>query len=130
MSADELWPGGVISLAAGGAVSIELDFGVANAGRMFFVAGTASGTTPGINLMGQHIPLNVDDYTYLTVMGPNQPPLTNSFGFTDANGRATCTFTLPAGLDPALAGLTLTHCAALLFPLDYVSKTDDLLLYD
>lgn len=125
---EELWAGANISLAAGGNAAIEMNFGVPNAGRLFLVGGTTSGTTPGLDVQGYHIPLNYDFYASRTLLAPNIPPLTNSFGFTDVDGKATCTFTIAAGTDPALAGLRVTHCAVLLLPLDYVSKTDDLLI--
>ncbi len=98
-----------LSLATGGTQTLALSAGPANAGRFHFVLGTLSGTTPGIALDGFVLPLNVDAYTFQSLLAPNAAPFGNTFGLLDANGQATATVTLPPGLSPALAGLRADH---------------------
>ena len=98
-----------ISLAAGGTQTLTLNAGSDNAGRFYFVLGTLSGTTPGIVIDGFVVPLNVDAYTFQSLLAPNAPPFGNTLGLLDANGQATATVTLPPGLSPAFAGLRADH---------------------
>ena len=67
-----------------------------------------TGTSPGVNLLGVHIPLNPDVYTDIAMGVVNTPVFTKFKGTLDPNGRATASFNLP----PNLAipwGLTIHH---------------------
>lgn len=100
---------GTISLAAGGTHTLELDTCVKNSFEFFLLLGTAAGTAPGLPAGAFILPLNPDAYFNLSLTGANNPPFTNTFGVLDAQGRATSLVTLPPGLNPSLAGLTLHH---------------------
>ncbi len=114
---------GSVSIGSGGSQVLSLDAGVANQSRFYLLLGSLSGSQPGIDLgQGVVLPLNFDAYLAWTLNGPNQPPLTSSFGVLDASGQATTTFTLPAGSNPNLIGLTATHAFGLLLPIDFVSN--------
>ncbi|MEM7310083.1 MAG: aryl-sulfate sulfotransferase [Planctomycetota bacterium] len=104
-----LWTGATdsISLAAGGTVELELVAGVENAGRFYLMLGSAGGTTPGITIDGQTLPLNPLDPYFLISL--NSPVVTPALGVIDGVGRASANFTLPSGTDPGLAGLELHH---------------------
>lgn len=104
----------ILSIANGGVQSLFLDAGPTHAGDLFFVAGTASGTTPGTTFGGVDVPLNLDFYGLFTIANPNAPPLGNTFGLLDPLGRAVSTITVPPGSNPTLAGLTLHHAGLLL----------------
>lgn len=98
-----------IPLSIGGTQQLFLTAGAPFAGESYFVGGTLSGTSPGLPFGGVIVPLNQDPYTLLTLNNPNQPPLLNGFGTLDGSGWALAQFTLPAGSNPGLAGLTAHH---------------------
>ena len=110
-------PAAAISLAAGGGQAMDLDAGHLHAGELYFLLGSASGTAPGFPIgPGLTLPLNPDFYFTLTLNNPNQPPLTNSFAILNGAGHSTAAFTLPAGTNPALAGLTVHHAYGTIAP--------------
>ena len=51
-----------VSLATGGAHAMDLNAGLANAGLLYFVLGSVTGTSPGITSNGVVLPLNYDAY--------------------------------------------------------------------
>jgi hypothetical protein len=98
-----------VCLVAGGAQDLILDAGAANAGDLYFVLGSASGTT-GIPIDGVVLPLSFDAYTSLTLVG--DPGLFSGFsGLLGPDGRAKATVSVPAGASTTLAGATLFHAA-------------------
>jgi len=105
-----------ISAASGGSQELGIYAGTSSAGRLYLVAGSLSGTTPGTPWGSILIPLNVDAYTTFSIAHANQAPLVSTFGVLDDQGRAKATFQLPAGL--ALGGLPLTahHAAVVIDP--------------
>ncbi|MHC4377145.1 MAG: hypothetical protein ACYS26_11155 [Planctomycetota bacterium] len=105
--------GGDVSVSAGGSVDLRAQFGPGSEGQLYWILGSASGSTPGTPFEGQIVPLNVDSYTLLT-LNPGTPPLANNFGTLDLDGFGTATFSLPANSDPSFAGITGTHAALLL----------------
>jgi trimeric autotransporter adhesin len=104
-----------ISVAAGGSQQLDLKSGSELAGMAYLIAGSLSGSAPGFDLQGYHVPLNPDPYLLLT-LNLGAAPLSGSFGILDAVGSATAAFSLPAGSNPSFAGLTLQHAAALFDP--------------
>jgi len=98
-----------ISLLSGGTQTMSLNTCVQQTTALYFLVGSASGTTPGIPIDGQLLPLVPDNYTTFTLSNPSSPPLGNTLSLLDGSGLATATFTLPLGLSPSLAGLTLNH---------------------
>ena len=73
-----------------------------------WIFGSETGTTPGINLLGVHIPLNPDLYTIIAMGAVNGKEFTNFRGTLDANGLANASFNVPANL-PFPAGFTFHH---------------------
>jgi len=104
--------GDTVSVSSGGSVDFELLAGPEQAGRLYLMLGTRSGTSPGFGFGGAHFPINPDNYFTFILNNPAGSPLARPFGTLDANGRATSSFTLPAGTNPALAGLELHHVFA------------------
>lgn len=102
---------GSISLASGGAQPWSIDAGAAHAGELYLVLGSISGTTPGTPIPGgRTLPLNWDGWLAFTLSGPNVPPLFESFGLLDGDGRTSARgLVLPAASPPALAGLVVHH---------------------
>ncbi len=122
----------IISVADGGVQNLFLDAGLANAGALYLLNGSATGTIPGIPFGGFTIPLNFDAYLVATLKFPNLPPLDDSLGLLDASGRATASFSAdPGTLKPGLVGLELNHAFVVLSPLgalNFVSNAVSVLL--
>jgi hypothetical protein len=97
----------VLSAAIGGTQTLHLRGGPSRSGLYYFVAGSASGISPGFNFGGLFVPLNVDDYFFIAIQLHNSSFLSNTLGVLDSNGHATAAINLPPGL-PA-AGLLLHH---------------------
>jgi endonuclease I len=120
-----------IDVALGGAQTLDLDAGPAHAGNLYFLAGTTSGTAPGFDFGGFHIPLNpTGAYFALTLSGPGTV-LAPHLGFLNGSGHASAAFTLPSGSSSALAGLTVSHAYVTLdgtLALNGVSNAVDLAL--
>jgi len=100
-----------ISLASGGAVNLEVSVGPQHGGAWRLVLGSVSGSTPGLQIAGVHLPLNVDAYFLHTLQTPNTPPLVRNLAPLSAQGAGSARFALPAGSLASLAGLELTHAA-------------------
>lgn len=105
-----------ISLSAGGAVALDVAPGAALAGRKYWVLGSVSGTAPGFDLLGSHVPLNLDAYLLFGLAQPSAPLIANGFGTLGPTGAATATFALPAAAPPSLQGVTVAHAAIVFDP--------------
>lgn len=103
-----------VSLANGGAVNLEVSVGPQHAGAWRLVLGSVSGSSPGLQIAGLHLPLNVDAYFLHTLQTPNTPPLVRNLAPLSSQGAGAARFALPPGSQASLAGLELTH-AALVF---------------
>lgn len=120
-----LWAdAGMVSVATGRTVTLDLDAGPAFAGRDYIVGGSLSGTTPGMVASPTlTVPLNLDPFLVSTITSwKNSTLLTNSAGLLDAVGRATTTINVAPGQAAPIAG-SLTHWAfATLNPTDIASN--------
>lgn len=105
-----------LSASAGGTQTLELRAGTARAGDLYLLAGSLSGTSPGLTFDGLNLPLNPDAYFLFSLQVAGQPPYANSVGFLDATGAATASFTLPPSSAASLAGLQLHHAYGTLDP--------------
>lgn len=76
-----------MSLEKGGTLTLTLDAGVANAGKVFSLRGSLSGTSPGFFARGVRIPLNRRADPYFQVCRVN--------GVLDGEGRAELELVLP-----------------------------------
>lgn len=97
----------IIDLTNGGAANFSLDAGPAFAGKLYFLLGSGSGTSPGVSA-GIELPLNFDSYLLLTLNNPNAL-IQNSLGFLDGNGHATAKLPFPAGAYVGFAGSHFDH---------------------
>ncbi len=102
------------SLLHGGTQRLELDAGDANAGRVYILAGSVTGTCPGTLFGNVKLPLVTDDYFLTTFEHPNTTLLRNGLGLLDAAGRARVTFTIPRASHHSMLGLTIHHAFAVL----------------
>lgn len=99
---------GTVALATGSAQTFALDAGPGFAGSPYVILGSLSGTSPGFPLDNVVVPINVDDYTALT-LSPASSPLIGAVGLFDVNGQATAQFDLPTGLPLTLLGVVAHH---------------------
>ena len=107
-----------VSLTSGGSIELSVDVTVEHAGDIYWVLGSATGTSPGIPVApGVVLPLLPDAYFTASLVGANQAPFSANFGLLDATGRGQAVVTLLGGLPQSLAGTALHHCAAIVDPL-------------
>jgi hypothetical protein len=98
-----------IDLSTGGAQSLLLRAGPSHAGEIFVLLGSASGTSPGVDIGVGTLPLAVDAYTSKLLETAGGALVTPWLGVLDADGHATTQFALPSASSPSFAGLTLHH---------------------
>jgi hypothetical protein len=104
-----------ISISAGGTQTLSLFGGAPNAGQLYFVLGSVSGTTPGIPVDSVLLPLNFDAY-FAATLTPNTPLLAPSLSFLNGSGNGTCSFNIPAAT--VIGGVPFTaHHAYVVFNL-------------
>lgn len=104
-----------ISGSSGGAQHFTLAAGAAQAGSLYLLLGSISGTLPGLAAGALVLPLNFDLYTQLTLSAPNSQFLIGTLGALDASGHASAQLALPAGLQLS-SELTAYHAYVLLDP--------------
>jgi hypothetical protein len=97
-----------LRLNSGGTQKLTLNAGKPHANRLYWILGSIKGWTPGVDLLGLHIPLNPDPYTDFTIATTNSTVLSLFRGTLDSSGGAKASFDLPTGLPP-LADFTLYH---------------------
>jgi hypothetical protein len=117
---------GVLSLGGGGTTHLQVNLGVGFANRDYVVVGSISGTAPGFDWGSTHVDLNFDAVSLLLIQ--SLPLLPGFLGTTDANGRATATFALPPGQDPALAGTQFHFVAVTLGRTDHATPPIEITL--
>ena len=98
-----------ISLTSPSSQTMSIDAGSTHAGRLYWVFGSFTGTSPGTQLSNLLVPLNYDLWTLATFQSANSTLLKSFRGTLNANGRATAVLTVPTGQPTSLAGLTLHH---------------------
>ena len=97
-----------LPVSTGGAQSFTLDAGPDQAGKLYLVLGSLSGTAPGLPLGGVTLPLNPDAYFQITGSTPGIP-VVNGLGNLDGAGMGAAALTLPGSLPAQLAGLVMHH---------------------
>ncbi|MHC4078622.1 MAG: hypothetical protein ACYST0_09320, partial [Planctomycetota bacterium] len=98
-----------VSIATGGAQKFTLDAGTQHGARFYWILGSLTGTSPGINLGGLHLPLNPDAWTDITVAWANTLWLTNTNGRLDPAGKAQAFFNVPKVTNTTVIGLVFHH---------------------
>jgi hypothetical protein len=106
-----------VSVSSGGTQSFELATCPPAPAHWYLLLGSMSGTQPGIPADSVVLPLNWDVYLETSLKWANGPVFQNTFGALDDAGFATAAVSLPAGLNPALAGTTLNHAFVVFGPL-------------
>ncbi|MEW6743435.1 MAG: M20/M25/M40 family metallo-hydrolase [Planctomycetota bacterium] len=115
-----------VSLSTGGTVNYRIEFGSGYAGRRYLLLAGSSGSEPGFDLGGTHVPLNFDATTLLFLQLASALP--GWTGTLDAAGCASASLPVTP-LDPSLSGVTLSFVAITLQPTtDNASNAVDVLL--
>lgn len=97
-----------LSATTGGAQALAFDGGRELAGQGYLLLGSLSGTIPGFELAGLHVPLTPDAYTAATLELAGSGPFVNTSGTLDDQGRATAGVRF-GPLAPAVVGRGLYH---------------------
>ncbi|MFH1999712.1 MAG: hypothetical protein ABIK28_08530, partial [Planctomycetota bacterium] len=110
-----------ISGGTGGSVHFTLDAGYAKKHKWYWILGSLSGTEPGMNLPGGiRLPVNFDNFTWITIMMNNSCYFSAFLGKLDAEGIAAAKLKLPAV--PCLTGETLSFAYFLPWPGHFASN--------
>ena len=103
-----------LSVTDGGLVPFTLDAGAAAGNQAYILLGSASGTTPGVPLGFQNVPLNFDTFTSFTLLAAGSAILPGSVGLTDPSGRAQAGLSASPGQFAPGVGLHLDFAAVVL----------------
>ena len=108
-----------VSLGTGGTIQFELRAGQPRAALVYFLLGSATGSTPGVIVDGVRVPLNIlaDPWFPITLTNPNQGIFQTTLGNLNSTGEGNAAIVVPPGTDPSLAGLTLNHAYVVLDPM-------------
>ncbi|MDF1836302.1 MAG: DUF1028 domain-containing protein [Planctomycetota bacterium] len=100
----------------GPALAISVHRPTADAGRLYRVLGSLSGTTPGTMLGGTTVPLNQDGLFQYTMSWPGGAPFQDNLGTLDTQGFASASLDLPPGRLNAFIGQTISFAAVVRTP--------------
>ncbi|MEO0650228.1 MAG: sulfatase-like hydrolase/transferase [Planctomycetota bacterium] len=95
-----------VSLSSGGVQQLILAAGTEAAQQLYWVLGSASGTSPGVPLPAGALPLVLDAYTTLSITGANESPFAATLGTFNDQGTALASVTVAAGGAPEFVGAT------------------------
>lgn len=109
-------------------VPFTVNLGPSEAGRPYWILGSASGTTPGLDLGGVLLPLNRDPFFQLLYLNPGPPLFDGSKGVLDSTGRAEASLDLPPATWSSLVGRRLHFCTLLDSPTGVTSVVDVLVI--
>ena len=102
--------GDSLSLTAGGQHRLALRAGTERANWFYWIFGSASGTSPGIDINGSlNLPLNIDGYFAITLNAPGYSSFAGYRGMLDELGNGVASLAIPAGSDLTLVGIELHH---------------------
>jgi len=105
--------GGTLSASVGGTIALGIQAPAAQAGKLYLLAGSLSGSSPGFLVNGWNVPLVPDAYLNLS-LSPNTPPLAGNLGFLNGNAAATASFNLAPASPAFLGGMTAQHAAVVI----------------
>jgi len=101
-----------VSATNGGRVPFTINRGAQDAGRAYRILGGYSGTTPGFDYSGIHVPLNRDPFFMFTwTTKGNTQKFYRSVGTLDGSGRSQALLRVPAGGWSSLVGRQFNFCS-------------------
>lgn len=101
-----------VPVGSGASVRLWTGSNPVNDGDLVFVLGSATSSESTLMVDGVAIPLTLDAYTLLTAVEAGSPTFVGTVSTLDGNGAAEAVITIPAGLPPSLAGVSLYHSTA------------------
>ena len=110
-----------VSASQGDDVTLTVNGGPGVAGRSYFTLLSLSGTTPGFQVDGTHIPLVPDAALIASVQLCGSVILPNTCGALDGNGAATAGLVVAPGDLTPLVSSTLSFATVLVDPVDFAS---------
>ncbi len=105
------WNVGVVPASK---AAFSLDAGKNLASDSYVILGSLSGTQPGFDYRGFHVPLNQDSFFWYTLGYPNTAPFHSFQGVLDGNGKAKASFSVPYPLPPVFLGLKMYYAFGVL----------------
>ncbi|MHC4944134.1 MAG: hypothetical protein ACYTG7_14060 [Planctomycetota bacterium] len=84
-----------ISSKTGGTATFDIDAGIANGGKSYWLWMSVSGNYPGIKVSGMTVPLNWDGFLQFGLCYPNFPGSTGFIGKLDFFGIGQAQLTMP-----------------------------------
>jgi len=100
----------------GADIDFSLSVPKANAGQVYLLLGTMSGTEPGIDVPSTHLSLNADSYFNHLLLSAGGNLIPGALGQFDHDGKAAATLSIPPGAAINLSGLELHHAFIVLDP--------------
>jgi len=97
------------TLLSTGSAEFTIARGPAGAGKPYILLGSHTGTSPGLPLGTDRVPLNYDFYFLATLSTPTKALLRGSLGILDANGQATIQLDVPTEYVASLGNIKLHH---------------------
>jgi hypothetical protein len=95
-----------IDINVGGTATFMLDAGAAYANKYSIILQSITGNHPGFDMNGNHIPLNMDVWSWMALDFTLQGFWSGFYGPLDANGQSTAVFNT-FGAQPAAYGLII-----------------------
>ncbi|MDA0667872.1 MAG: hypothetical protein O3A95_04835 [Planctomycetota bacterium] len=120
-----------LSLTPGGTATFSLDAGLAHGIKQYWMLGSNTGRSPGLNQGVNHLFLNAGPYFQLTLRQPGHVLFGAFRGTLDAQGKATATLSFPPNAFLGAAGSTLNHAFVVFGPggsVDLLSEPQSLSL--
>ncbi len=114
--------GSELNVVSGGTRTLLLDAGPTKTKRPYLTLLSASGTTPGFDVFGIHIPLNFDALSSLGLSALNSSVFVRFAGVLDRSGRGSMALVLPPKLGLPLKGRSLSLVSLLMDKFDFVSQ--------
>lgn len=99
----------IANLTTGDHIDLFLSAGSTYANLPYQVLGSTDGTAPGFTYQSVDIALNPGGVYFWDTVNETTPYLLNGSGNLDANGDATASFSIPAGLPAWLDGWVVSH---------------------
>ncbi len=118
-----IWADSYSLPGTGGQITLNLDAGPAFAGREYIVAGTASGTEPGIPLPGGNtLPINRDALTNYILGHINGPVFQDFQGYLDGSGKGTALVDTLGPVPAPYVGATISFAFTMTTTYDFASN--------
>lgn len=111
-----------LSATTGGKVHMFLENLSTDAGRVYAVVGSITGTNPGWPVGSVVIPCNFDSFTLIVINLWNTPLFVNFQSSLNTQGRAVATLDYSGTLDPSAVGTVLYFAHVLAAPFDKTSN--------